>query len=148
MPIIEAGFINDDGKPDQNKLVQFGPTIQVVVGPLKSAGSSNSVPDEFVYALIDTGATESCIDISLAERLELPTVDKITISGVGGAKIHNVYMAQVHIPQLNFTQYGKFAGAQLVGGRQQHQALLGRTFLQGTIMIYDGIRGQVTVTVS
>ena len=59
-----------------------------------------------------------------------------------------VYMAQIHIPQLNFTQYGKFAGVQLVGGGQQHQALLGRTFLQGTMMIYDGIRGQVTVTVS
>ncbi len=148
MPIIEAGFTNEDGKPDSNILVQFGPTIRVFVGHLKSAGSSDSVPDEFVHALIDTGATESCIDISLAQKLELPAVDKITISGVGGANTHNVYMAQIHIPQLNFTQYGKFAGVQLVGGGQQHHALLGRTFLQGTIMIYDGIRGQVTVTTS
>lgn len=148
MPIIEAGFINDDGKSDPNALVKFGPTIRVFVGHLKAASSSNSVTDEFVHALIDTGATESCIDISLAQKLELPAVDRITISGVGGAKIHDVYMAQIHIPQLNFTQYGKFAGVQLAGGGQQHHALLGRTFLQGTIMIYDGIRGQVTVTTS
>ena len=149
MPIIEAGFLSHDGKPDLNKLLQFGPTIQVVIGQFKSADGASSVQseDSIAYALVDTGATESCIDIALAQKLQLPIVDKINISGSDGAKIHNVYMAQIRVPILEFTQYGKFAGVNLTGGGQQHQALLGRTFLQNTIMIYDGLRSQITITV-
>ena len=142
-------FLSHDGKPDLNKLLQFGPTIQVVIDQFKSADEASSVQseDSIAYALVDTGATESCIDIALAQKLQLPIVDKINISGSDGAKIHNGYMAQIRVPILEFTQYGKFAGVNLTGGGQQHQALLGRTFLQNTIMIYDGLRGQITITV-
>lgn len=148
MPIIEAGVPNSDGKLDPNQLTLLGPSIRVSIGHFRVGDAANTLPkeDEFAVALVDTGATESCIDISLAQKLELPIVDKITISGAGGAKSHDVYMAQIHIPDLKFTQYGKFAGVDLEGGGQVHKALLGRTFLQTTIMIYDGIRGQVTLT--
>ena len=149
MPIIEAGFISNDGKPDLDKLLQFGPTIQVVIGHFKSADEASTVQseDSIAYALVDTGATESCIDITLAQKLQLPIVDKMNISGSDGAKVHDVYMAQIRVPNLEFTQFGKFAGVNLTDGGQQHQALLGRTFLQDTIMIYDGFRGQITITV-
>ena len=149
MPIIEAGFLSQDGKPDLNKLLQFGPTIQVVIGQFISTDGANFVQseDSIAHALVDTGATESCIDINLAQKLQLPIVDKMNISGSDGVKIHDVYMAQIRVPVLQFTQYGKFSGVNLTGGGQQHQALLGRTFLQNTIMIYDGLRGQITITI-
>ena len=129
MPILEAGFINDDGKADPNQLILYGPTIQVSIGHFRDAGESSSVPKEDVYAhaLVDTGATESCIDISLAQELELPIVDIVTISGSDGAKIHDVYIAQIHIADFG-TQYGKFAGVDLDGGGQPHRALLGGLF--------------------
>ena len=149
MPIIEAGASNSDGKLDPNQLILVGPSIRVSIGHFRTDDAADTLPkeDEFAVALVDTGATESCIDISLAQKLELPIVDKMIISGAGGANSHGVYMAQIHIPDLQFTQYGKFAGVDLAGGGQLHQALLGRTFLQNTIMIYDGIRGQVTLTI-
>ena len=148
MPIIEAGVPDSDGNLNPNQLIRVGPTIGVFIGHFRSDNESRALPqeDEFALALVDTGASESCIDISFAQKLKLPVVDKMTISGVGGAKIHDVYMAQIHIPNLEFTQYGKFAGVDLDGGGQPHKALLGRTFLQNTIMIYDGFRSQVTIT--
>ena len=150
MPIIEAGVKNSNDQIDPIQLVQVGPSIEVSIGHFRTGGAPRVPPTEdvFTLALVDTGATESCIDISLAQNLDLPVVDKMTISGVGGAKTHDVYMAQIHIPVLKFTQYGKFAGVDLDGGGQQHKALLGRSFLQNTIMIYDGLRGQVTITVT
>lgn len=149
MPIIEAGVPDNDGKLDPNQLTLLGPSIRVSIGHFRSGDESSTIPkeDEFAVALVDTGATESCIDISLAQYLELPIVDTMTISGSDGAKKHDVYMAQIHIPDLKFTQFGKFAGVNLDGGGQLHKALLGRTFLQNTIMIYDGLRGQVTITI-
>ena len=111
MPIIEAGVPDSDGKLGRNQLIQVGPSIQVSIGHFRADDESGTLPneDEFALALVDTGASESCIDISFAQKLELPVVDKMTISGVGGAKPHDVYMAQIHIPDLKFTQYGKFA---------------------------------------
>lgn len=67
------------------------------------------------------------------------------MSGVSGMQKHAVYLASVSIPDLEFLQYGRFAGVDLRDGGQAHQALLGRTFLQNVILIYDGLRGQVTL---
>ena len=87
MPIFEAGFIGEDGKPDNDRLVGYGPTMPVVIGHFKVAGEKEPPKeDEPTYALIDTGASQSCIDIALAEKLELPIVDVQTICGVDGAK--------------------------------------------------------------
>lgn len=149
MPIIEAGFVDSDGNANLENLTQFGPTIRVSIGHFRAEDESNVVPkeDESTIALVDTGASLSCIDIALAEKLELPIVDTMTIGGSDGAKEHNVYLAQIQIPDLRYTQYGLFAGVDLQGGAQPHQALLGRTFLRDAIMIYDGFRGQVTITV-
>ena len=75
----------------------------------------------------------------------MPVIDTMEMSGVGGAKTHNVYLASVAIPSLEFSQYGRFAGVELKDGGQAHEALLGRTFLQTVILIYDGLRAQVTL---
>lgn len=147
MPLIEAGFSNKQGGSDLESLVKYGPTVQVIVGHLKTEGSP-SKETETVNALVDTGASESCIDISIAKRLKLPAVDIQKISGVGGTKEHPVYMAHIVIPSLMITQYGRFTGVDLIAGGQPHSVLLGRTFLRDVIMIYDGLRGHVTIASS
>lgn len=146
MPLAEAGFKDADGHPHIPSLLQTGPTIQAIVTPFpfQTEGDSPSIPS-VCPALIDTGASESCIDIDLAVSLGLPQIDVILISGAGGPKPHPVYMCAIAIPVLGLTQYGRFAGVHLQAGGQAHKVLLGRTFLSGIIMIYDGIRGQVTL---
>ena len=97
-------------------------------------------------ALVDTGATESCIDNLLAATLNLPIVNRRKLAGAFGAKEVNMHLAQVRILDLSFTIYGEFAGVDLIAGGQKHHALLGRTFLQKFTMHYDGQTGQVTLS--
>jgi predicted aspartyl protease len=98
-----------------------------------------------VRALVDTGATESCIDSRLAAQLNLPIVDRRGIGGVGGAHVVNIHLAQVHVPSLGKTVVGAFAAVHLAAGGQAHHALIGRTFLQHFTMIYEGRTGTVTI---
>jgi predicted aspartyl protease len=99
-----------------------------------------------VHALVDTGATESCIDSLLAAQIGLPPVNMRPIAGVSGVQTTTIYLAQVRIPSLGFTIYGEFAGVDLQAGGQLHVALIGRTFLQNFTMVYDGLTGDVHLT--
>ena len=104
------------------------------------------LPLDQLWALVDTGAMESCIDADLAMRLNLPIIDRRQISGVHGAREVNVHLAHIHISSLNFTIYGPFCAVDLAAGGQYHRALIGRTFLQNFTMMYDGRTGDVILS--
>lgn len=148
MPLLEVGWQDPTTlKGSPGALMENGPTTDVTVGWLTQNESENAPDFAPAKALIDTGATESCIDDNLALMLQLPIVDVITLSGIGGAEEHNVYAAEIRIPRLKFRQFGRFAGIHLSAGGQAHEVLLGRTLLQDMIMIYDGRRGHVTLAI-
>lgn len=96
-------------------------------------------------ALIDTGATFSCIDEQFATELGLTPIDIQQTSGAGGVSEHPVYLAVVNIPSLGKSQYGRFMGVRLADGNQHHRVILGRSFLALVVMIYDGTKAQVTL---
>ncbi len=132
-------------------LAAHGPTLAVDIGfdPKFNPGTSSSgvpVPGiTGVKALVDTGASESCIDNLLAAQLKLPIVDRRHIAGVGGKHLVNMYLAQVYVRSLMVRILGAFAGVDLAAGGQVHQALIGRTFLGNFTMIYEGRTGTVTI---
>ena len=97
-------------------------------------------------ALVDTGASQTYIDTAVATALGLPIVDKETLSGSAGSHTVDVYLAQIHVPGLGLTIWGRIAGVNLIAGGQTHAALIGRTFLQYLVMHYDGPTGRVTLT--
>ena len=144
MPLADAAFLDPDGRPDHASLIEFGPSIEVIVS---THVDPTQAPTEghTTHALVDTGASQSCIDMQLAQTLDLPVVDFVMIGGAAGANRHPQYAARIAIPVLEILQFGAFAGVDLAGGEQPHRVLLGRTFLQSTVMIYDGIRAQVTI---
>ena len=144
MPLADAAFLDAGGRPDHASLIGFGPSLEVVVSTLFDPPQPPT-EGHTTHALVDTGATQSCIDMQLAQTLGLPVVDFVMISGAAGASRHPLYAARVAIPALEVFQFGAFAGVDLTAGEQPHRVLLGRTFLQGTVMIYDGIRAQVTI---
>lgn len=149
MRSTKCGFLDiPGGATGAENLVQWGPTLLVDIGfdPNYnfSPFAAPPVPGKTgLHALVDTGATESCIDSLLAAQLNLPVVDKRTIAGAHGAKDVNMHLAQVHVPLLNYTIYGAFAGVDLRDGGQAHSALIGRTFLADFKMIYEGQTGNV-----
>lgn len=150
MPLIEAGFKNSDGTSDPFSLLIYGPTIPVVVTantPLPDMNIPTSLEQKIknVNALIDTGASTCMIDTKLAAELDLIAIDKTSVAGVNGPADHLIYMAAILVPQLEIHQFGRFLGANLKDGGQEHEVLLGRDFLANTIMIYDGCRSQITI---
>lgn len=148
----KCGFDSGPQGSGQELLVSFGPTLQVNIGfdPAFQIGKADVPPPmagiSNVSALVDTGASESCIDNLVAANLKLPIVNRREISGIAGKHEVNVYLAQIHVISLNFTIYGAFAGVDLRAGGQAHVALIGRTFLSHFTMIYEGRTGTVTIS--
>jgi predicted aspartyl protease len=135
----------------EHLLVTHGPTLFVDIGfdPSYNPTAPMGRPllsETKLWALVDTGATESCIDSDLATKLQLPIVDRRHVGGVSGLREVNMHLAHIHIPALSFTLYGAFAGVDLIAGGQLHYALIGRTFLRHFKMTYDGLTGDVTIS--
>jgi predicted aspartyl protease len=169
MPIADCGFpqvgIIPGTSPPQLVtgsilLARKGPTTSVEIGynpdffhsdpaKVQQAVSTTTAapPSQLVDALIDTGAFDSAIDEQLAQQLQLPLIDRIDGSGIGGTEKFNVYLGHIRIAALGFVQYGRFMGVKLTAGQQPHQALLGRTVLQRMILVYDGRDGTVRLAV-
>ena len=127
-----------------NRLDLFGPTERVEVGLdvyWKLGDAWNPSRKETVPALVDTGATLSCIDSMLAARLGLPVVGEAWMSGIGGVLRVSNHLAQVFVPSQGFIQYGSFAGVHMELGGQIHRVILGRSFLRAFKMEYDGPAG-------
>jgi hypothetical protein len=150
MPEVNCGFQSPPGSDvGRDLLVYLGPTLIVDIGfdPSYIPGlypPTAPIPGmRGLQALVDTGALESCIDNLLASQLNLPVVDRTLISGLHGSHEANVFIAQIHIPSLDFTIYGNFVGVDLQAGGQGHCALIGRTFLQNFTMTYEGRTGTV-----
>ena len=149
MPETICGFDDiPNGATGSQLLMQWGPTLLVNIGFDPDWDVNNPIGPpkhsiENVNALVDTGATESCIDDLLATQLNLPIFDVRPVSGTAGQHDVNMYLAQIHIPSLNYTIYGSFAGVHLAAGGQVHHALIGRTFLGQFTMIYEGKTGNV-----
>jgi hypothetical protein len=150
MAQTKCGFNDSPGASGAELLVTFGPTIGVDIGfDPKFQPQPGNIPAAALTglpALVDTGASESCIDSLLAAQLNLPIIDRRKVSGVHGSDEVNMHLAQVRIPTLNWIIYGAFAGVHLVAGGQTHRALIGRTFLQNFTMVYEGRIGTVTLS--
>lgn len=143
MPAINVGF------SDGNSLFRYGPTMYVQIGldPAYTVGASPpKLPHVNLPALVDTGATLNCIDSSLAERLQLPVVDRKSVIGVHGPVETDFYAAQIYTPVLNWVTHGIFAGLPLANSGQLHYALIGRSFLKDFTMTYEGRTGRVTIS--
>jgi hypothetical protein len=149
---IKCGFdsaASPGGPFGHDLLANIGPTLIVDIGFDKDFDPALPTPPvagiKGVRALVDTGATESCIDNLLGAQLKLPIVDRRAIAGAGGKHMANMYLAQIFVPALGIRILGAFAGVDLAAGGQVHHALMGRTFLRHFTMIYEGRTGTVVI---
>ncbi len=147
--MAQAGFKKGAGtETPADLLARLGPTLLVDIG-LKSrapAGDPPDLPLKGVKALIDTGAGGDCIDDELARQLRLPVTDEGEISGVGGKHHAFVYTVRIWVPQLKRLLFQPFTGVKLQEGEQWHRVILGRSFLRGHRLAYDGGSGQVELS--
>jgi hypothetical protein len=148
MRSIQAGFKSGAaGEGPADLLVRLGPTVLVDIG-LRSRSAAGEIPDlpaKQIKALIDTGAGGDCIDDELARQLRLPVTDEGEISGVGGRHRAFIYTARIYISKLDKLLFQPFTGVKLSEGEQWHRVILGRSFLRGYRLIYDGSSGAVDI---
>lgn len=150
MTDVNCGFSDQPGRSGQEALAIYGPTLLVEIGFDRAfrigSPARPDIPDDLRPALVDTGATESCIDADFARTMGLPLGNQGEVAGIGGVIPVDYYLAQIYVPGLNRAIYGQFAGIRLQGGGQPYYALIGRDFLQNYTLVYQGRTGAVTLS--
>ncbi len=144
MPIANTG---PDGGP--NELIARGPLLKVNIGyhpstPVSDKRAAKVLEYEW-DALVDTGASTSCIDVEIADILGLPIVDRKPMGGVFGFEMANIHLGLLNVTALGHTSVGMFCALPL-GEVLGVRAILGREFLSHYSMHYDGRIGRVTIT--
>ena len=143
MPVGSATFEDGAGLPDRGALLRHGPSLDIHVVPLARHGEP-ALGAPPARDLVDTGTRDDCIDAAFAERLRLPVVDTVEVITATGHHTIAVFAAFVVVPRLGLQRFGSFVGIDFTYVGSPHRFVLGRNFLDSIIMIYDGLRAQVT----
>jgi predicted aspartyl protease len=129
-----------------------GPVFQVTVGLADNVSQQlvqqgKSVPNPISgLALLDTGATSTCIDDATAQVLTLPVIDRQKIS----TPSHDSVESNVYPALISFTGTPiKVNVLRAIGVALANQGLivlLGRDMLQYFTIYYNGPFGQITIS--
>lgn len=99
------------------------------------------------WALIDTGASVTCIDEEAALALQLPAVDVVTMASASHSSTQqNVYPIQIEVIGFPIRlQALRAVGAALKA--QDLLLLIGRDVLQVCTLFYNGLTGEITLSI-
>lgn len=136
--------------PPQVALQWRGPTIQVALHfpaavSQELTNRGETLPNPVVgNALIDTGASVSCIDVEAADEVGLNPIDL--------AKMHSATHADQEVPvffaAIELLGMGRRFEVRVMGARLKEQgliALIGRDALANSLLFYNGPAGQMTL---
>lgn len=162
MPIINSFSSTSDAQINElskvfgssmpsNGLLLEGPIIQVEISPPQIlindyAARNLPIPQPIVgSALIDTGATRTAIDKTIATQLRLNPINVITSHTPSGAVDFNQYAINLKFPALGFSpglEFAEVAGLNIID--QGIIALIGRDILAQGLLVYNGAIGLFT----
>lgn len=140
MPVL-AREIRRQGKPAPATLRKRGPCVTVVVssvGPPRK-GFRPKRPERG-FALIDTGASSTAIDNTVARAAGLAIVGRTLVGSATGVSPAPVYVAKVIVMdgRKKWLDYTVLAHGVNIKAHQGLVALIGRDVLSGGKFIYDG----------
>ena len=157
MPILHSQIAAQAKTPD-GKVVQLsppvalqmrGPVLQVTVTIEQHAGRAllsrgQAVATKTGWALIDTGASNTCIDEQAAKELGLPVIDVGSMQSASHEKhACNIYPVQIVTPVVTLNS-PRTMGAALAS--QGLLVIIGRDVLQSCNLFYNGPAGQFTLS--
>ena len=160
MPILHQQFAGEAQDSEGNRsplnpsrvLQMRGPVLQVTVSLAENVATQlldrgDELPTPIPgLGLIDTGATATCIDDTLAQNLGLPVIDRGVITSASHEDIPvNIYPALIVFVGANIRiNVERAAGVALAS--QGLAALIGRDVLQRCTMFYNGLTGAITLS--
>ncbi|SRR5712692_5393847 len=138
-------------------LAHFGPILQVSVSipqALAALYTSQQIPLPSPItgtALIDTGASRSCVHSPIMSNLGVNPIGVITSLTAAGPAPQNLYPAHFTFPAIGFNiDFTSVIGSDLTGqiiNGQQLIALIGRDVLSLGTFIYNGSMGTFSFAV-
>ena len=161
MPILHVQY-DAKGRDQQGNVIsvpsglvlqQHGPVVQIVLSiaqtfaePLLQQGIALPSPISG-NGLLDTGASTTCIDDTIARQMGLPPIDVVTMASASHSSIQqNVYSIQMQIVGSPIiVQVPRAIGASLQS--QGIIALIGRDYLQHCTLNYNGLTGAITLSI-
>ena len=157
MPILNIQLAAQDPSGNQIPplvaLQQRGPIVQVSVSVEQNIAQqllAQGVPlpaPERGLALIDTGATSTCIDEAAAARLNLPAIDVVIIASASHASTQqNVHPIQIEVVGLPITISAPRAIAAPLAA-QGLVVLIGRDVLRHCTLFYNRPSGSFSLSV-
>jgi predicted aspartyl protease len=97
------------------------------------------------WALLDTGASTTCLDDQVAEQLSLPVIGTASIGTASHASSRrNIYPVAIEIAGLQTHIIAKAVGVEL--SSQGLLALIGRDVLSACTLFYNGLSGEITLS--
>lgn len=154
MSIISRIYFPLPGQLGLNTLAKDGPTVEVEISITTILQQNFQAKDLAIptpvkgTALIDTGATISCIDDTVASKLGINPTGQINSGGMAGSSKRNLYPAKLTI--LAGNQRWQFESTGVIGVNIIYMgliALIGRDFLSKGIMVYNGFLGIVDLCI-
>lgn len=129
-----------------DNLLQNGAILQVSVSvPSAYAQGGGAGQPQTLTAMIDSGASISCITTQKAQAIGLPQVSQTQLGGVGG-----MTMAPVYGAALNLTQFGVNVDPVQIAGVSNPlpnvDMLIGRDILKNLVFTYHGAQGAFTLS--
>ncbi len=134
-------------------LAQRGPCVQVTVGIANSLASQliqqgQTLPAPIsTIALIDTGASSTCVDEGIALQLSLPVVDVVKVMSASHSSTQqNVYPIHIEFAGIPIEfDVPRAIGAPLAA--QGIGVLIGRDALAHCTLFYNGLTGEFTLSI-
>jgi predicted aspartyl protease len=133
-------------------MTMHGPVLQVNITVISSiaqqAVKQGTVLPSPVsgFALIDTGASTTCIDDTVAQKIGAPVIDKVNMCSASHANTDaNVYPIHFEIPGANI----HIDAPRCMGAALQSQGLImliGRDVLANCTLHYNGVSGEFTLS--
>jgi len=129
-------------------LFEEGPLLPVLISiPEATARLRNETAQVSARALIDTGATTSCISASLAAQLSLTPVSRGKFRGAhGDAEIRNIYVVDFSFDKSGFW-IRDCRAAEVDLQDTGIGMLVGRDLLRLAHLTYDGPTGEFTLEI-
>jgi len=161
MPILNVQLAAQGQAPDGSTiqipapqvLLARGPVVQVALSLAQALGAQivqrggTLPPPQAGWALIDTGASATCIDDAIAQQMQLPVIDVVQVASASHAATQqNVYPAHLEVLGANVQiEVSRAVGAALAS--QGIIALIGRDVLRQCILHYNGPVGSFTLSI-
>lgn len=126
------------GEPNLRLGVTFeGNVIDVIIRREPEAPHLEEVPNFLESrALIDTGASDICIDYRIAHALKLREIDQRMIGTAGGPIEVAVYNGVFEVPLIGFSRMMRLFAPRI--DRINYNVLIGRSLLRDYIVTFDG----------